>query len=109
VKPFALALVLLTGTVVSAQSPELYSDPLFAIPADYVETKPSEALMKSVVAMGLTLSYEARQQIANEGAELDKRYRDGQQPEAAKLSRIVGQPDQYRPSHHRRGQRMQDR
>jgi hypothetical protein len=50
---------------------------LFAVPVDYVETKPSEALMKAVLEMGLPLPDEERQQIAKEGAELDKRYSGG--------------------------------
>jgi hypothetical protein len=50
---------------------------LFAVPVDYVETKPSEALMKALLAMGLPLPDEERQRIAKEGAELDKRYSGG--------------------------------
>ena len=54
------------------------ADPqLFAVPVDYVETKPSEALMKAVLAMGFPLPDEERQRIAKEGAELDKRYSGG--------------------------------
>jgi hypothetical protein len=51
--------------------------PLFAVPVDYVETKPSEALMKALLAMGFPLPDEERQRIAKEGAELDKRYSGG--------------------------------
>jgi hypothetical protein len=57
VKPFALALVLLTGAVVSAQSPELYSDLLFAIPGDYVETEPSESLPRPLRAHYLEIKH----------------------------------------------------
>ena len=56
-KPFALALVLLTGAVVSAQSPELYSDLLFAIPGDYVETEPSESLPRPLRAHYLEIKH----------------------------------------------------
>jgi TonB family protein len=47
---------------------------LFAIPTDYVETKPSEALRKAIIATGVPLPEGERQQILKEGAALDKDY-----------------------------------
>lgn len=42
---------------------------------DYVETKPSAALMAALTATGLPIAEGERNQIAKEGADLDKRYR----------------------------------
>jgi hypothetical protein len=47
---------------------------LFAIPRDYVESKPSVALMAALTAVGLPIPEDERTRIAKEGAELDKRY-----------------------------------